>query len=104
MGFKMEINFEGNNILTSFMDRFDSMTEVKVFNQILIMSDKDNLKFYSTKSNRDLIALRTELSEATVRNALVKLTKSELLIQLSKGEYRVNPKYVNLYNKKFINK
>lgn len=100
----MEINFEGNSIISSFLDKFNSMTEVKVFNQLLIMCDKEDLKYYSTKENRDTIARRTEISEPTVRNAMTELVKSDLLIKLSKGEYRINPKYVDLHNKKFINK
>lgn len=100
----MEMNFEGSNIISSFLDRFHSMTGVKVFNQILIMCDKEDLKYYSTKENRETIATRTEISEPTVRNAMVELVSSGLLIKLSKGEYRINPKYIDLHNKKFINK
>lgn len=99
------MNFDGKgNMVTSFINLFDTMSEAKVYNEIVILCDKDDLVYYSTKNNRLKIVERTRLSEITVKNCTVTLTKKTLLIKLSKGMYRINPKYLSLYNKNYVNK
>jgi len=104
MKFRMEVMFDSGVKVRSFLNLFSTISEVRIFNEILVLCDKDDLVYHSTRLNRDRICERTSLSDVTVKNSMVVFVKKELLIKQAKGIYRINPRFIKMHNRDYINK
>lgn len=79
----------------NFVDKLGSITEMRVFQEIVYRCNKNTLVWSHSKEERVKICEKLKISELTFKRTLQALTNSRLIIWKSRGNYIVNNDYVD---------
>lgn len=80
---------------SDFTDLLSNLTQVKVFKEIILTINKEDLKWTHTKEERERISTKLKTSEVTFKRALHGIVESGLMHKLGRGCYQINPSYVS---------
>lgn len=100
----ISFTYDKGKKVPSVWSLFDTVSEVRVYDQVVAMADPEDYTFTANKMNREKICERTGLSDITVRHIIAEICKKEVIIRLDRGFYRLNPKFLGINDKRFINK
>lgn len=74
----------------NFLDRFQHLSEVRIFKEILKGLNKEDMTWAHTRSTRLQIIRKVHISEIGFKTRLTSMVKSKLLIRIGRGLYKVN--------------
>ena len=80
---------------TSFVDKLNNLTEMKILNQIVVRANKDTLLWFHTEEERLKICAAARISEITFKRYVPGLVKAKILLKKGRGAYMLNSEFID---------